>query len=95
VNAVVLGSARAHDDDRGADALGPRGLDELPAVETGEHEVEHAHVGTLVAQAGKPLLPLVHPEGVEPCRGEVPGDPVRDDVVVLDDENLGHCSTEA
>src|SRR5918999_2458202 len=51
VDAVVLGPAGADDDDRRADALGARRLDHAPAVPAGKHEVEHADVGMLVAQA--------------------------------------------
>ena len=50
VHAVVLGAARGDDDDRRADPLGPRGLDQLPAVELRQHQVEHADVGVLEAQ---------------------------------------------
>jgi hypothetical protein len=45
VHAVLLAAAGADDDDRRADALGARGLDQLPAVEERHHQVEHADVG--------------------------------------------------
>ena len=56
VHAVVLRAARADDDDRRPDPFGASRLDELPAVEPGQHEVEHAHVVLLVAQAREPCL---------------------------------------
>src|SRR5207248_2923230 len=42
VDAVVLGPARRDDDDRRADTFGAYGFDQLPAVEAGQHQVEHA-----------------------------------------------------
>ena len=65
VDAVVLGAARTHDDDRRADPLLARRLEQPPAVEAGEHQVEHAHVGMLVAQPREARLALVHPDRVE------------------------------
>ena len=67
VHAVVLGAAGADDDDRRADALGARGLlDEAPAVEAGQHQVEHEDVGALVAQPREPVLARGRPRhGVE------------------------------
>ena len=50
VHAVVLRPARRDDDDRRADALGPRSLDHTPAVEAGNHQVEHTDVRLLVPQ---------------------------------------------
>ena len=50
VDTVVLGATRGDDDDRRADALGARRLDELPAVQLGEHQVEHADVRVLEAE---------------------------------------------
>src|SRR6185437_5990631 len=55
VHTVVLGAARGDDDDRRADPLRANGLDQLPAVEAGEHQGEDAGVRLLVAQAGEPL----------------------------------------
>ncbi len=56
VHAVVLRTARADDDDRRSDPFSTSRLDELPAVEPGQHEVENAHVVLLVAQAREPCL---------------------------------------
>src|SRR5262249_19713117 len=55
--------------------------------------VEDADVGILEAQRGEPELAAPHHDRVEAGRHEVPGHPVRDDAVVLDDQDLGHGST--
>ena len=91
MDAVVLGAAGADDHDRRPDSLLAGGLEQPPAVEPREHEVEHADVGMLVAQARQARLALVHPDRVESGRDEVAGHPVGDDIVVLDDENLRHA----
>ena len=44
VNAVVLGPARAHDDDRCGDPFGSGLLDHAPAVSFREHEIEYEDV---------------------------------------------------
>ena len=88
VHAVVLGAARRDDDDRRADPLGPRGLDQLPAVELGKHQVEHADVGVLEAQPGQPELAAPDHDRVEAGGREVAGHAVGDHAVVLDDEDL-------
>ena len=91
VHAVVLGAARGDDDDRRADALAARLLDHLPAVEAGQHQVEHADVGTLEAQPGQAGLAVGDADGVEPGRLEVTRHALGDDVVVLDDQDLRHA----
>ena len=53
VDPVVLGAARADDDDRRADPLAARLLDHAPAVDAGQHQVEDADVGLLVAEPGE------------------------------------------
>ena len=93
VHAVVLGPTGAHDDDRRPDPLGARRLDQLPAVDAREHEVEDAYIRPLVAKAREARLPLVHPQRIEAGRGEVPGHALCDDVVVLDDEHLRHAAS--
>ena len=93
VHAVVLGAARGDDDDRRPDPLGARRLDQLPAVELGQHQVEHADVGVLVAQPREPELAAADDDRVEAGRGEVAGHPVGDHVVVLDDQDLRHSLT--
>ena len=90
VHAVVLGAAGADRDDRRPDPLGAGLLDQAPAVEAGQHHVEHEHVGLLVAEAGEALLAARHPQRVEPGGAELAHDPLCDDVVVLDDQHLGH-----
>ena len=93
VHAVVLGPARGDDDDRRADPLGARRLDQLPPVELGEHQVEHADVRILVAEAREAELTAADDDRVEPGRNQVACHPVRDHVVVLDDQDLGHVPT--
>ena len=85
--------AGGDDDDRRADPLAARLLDHLPAVEPGEHEVEHADVGPLVAESCEARLAVRDADGVEPCRLEVPRHPLSDDVVVLDDQDLCQVPT--
>ena len=93
VHAVVLGAPRRDDDDRRADPLRARGLDQLPAVELGQHQVEHADVGVLEPQPRQPQLAAADDDRVEAGRGEVPRHAVRDHVVVLDDQDLPHAPT--
>src|SRR2546423_2918693 len=92
VDPVVLGAAGADDDDRRADAVAARSLDDAPAVGLRDHQVEDADVGPLVAEAREPLLALRHPERVEARRRQVPRHALADDLVVLDDEHLGHLA---
>ena len=93
VDAVVLGAAGADDDDRRADPFSARMLDHLPPVEPGQHQVEHADVRLLVAEAGEPGLAVRDADGVEAGHGQVPGHALGDDVVVLDDQHLHHLPT--
>ena len=94
----MLGAAGADDDDRRADALAARRLDQLPAVRAGQHQVEHADVRPLVAQPREPGLAVRDAERVEARDREVPRHPLGDHVVVLDDQDLRHavesCSAE-
>jgi hypothetical protein len=90
VDAVVLRPPGGDDDDRCADPLAPGRLDERPAVDPGKHEIEDADVRPLVPQPRQPLLALRHPERVETRRLQVSRHPLRDDVVVLDDQYLRH-----
>ena len=93
VDAVVLGATRGDDDDRSADTLRPRLLDHPPAVDPRKHEIEHAHVGPLVAQPREARLAVRDSDRVEPGGLEVPRHPAGDDVVVLDDQDLRHLAT--
>src|SRR5581483_5429345 len=93
VHPVVLGAARRHDDDRGPDSLGARRLDQLPAVELGEHQVEHADVGVLEPEPRESEVAAADDDGVEPGGDEVAGHAVGDHVVVLDDQDPRHVST--
>ena len=96
VDPVVLGAAGADDDDRRADPLAARLLDHAPAVDAGEHQVEHADVRLLVAEPGQPGLPVRDADGIEPGSGQVTGHPLGDDVVVLDDQHFRHtCIMQA
>ena len=90
VDAVVLRAARADDDDRRPDALGPRALDHAPAVALRQHQVEDDDVGRLVAERGQALLALRRPPGLVPGGGEVVDHRLGDDLVVFDDQDLGH-----
>ncbi len=90
VHAVVLGATRGDDDDGRADSLGAHGLDQLPAVESGKHQIEHAGIGLLVAEPREPLLAVPDSDGVEAGCAEVAGHSLRDHLVVLDDQDLRH-----
>jgi hypothetical protein len=70
--------------------LAPHRLDELPAVEARQHQVEHAHVGALEAQACEREVAAVDAHRVETRGAEVSCDRLRDHRVVLDDEHLRH-----
>ena len=91
VHAIVLGAAGRDDHDRGADSLSASGLDQLPAVHARQHQIEHADIRLLVAKPCQPLRAVADRDGVEPRGAEVPRHSLRDDLVVLDDENLGHA----
>ena len=90
MHAIVLGPPRRDDDDRRPDPLRAGGLDQLPAVELGQHQVEHADVRILEAETGQPELAAADDHRVVTCRHQVLGHPVGDHVVVLDDQDLGH-----
>ena len=93
MDAIVLRPASRDDDDRRADALVPRLLDHAPAVDAGQHEVEDADVGPLVAKARESGLAVGDADRVEPGRLEVTRHPAGDDVVVFDDQDLRHPAT--
>ena len=90
VHAVVLGAAGRDDDDRRADSLAARLLDHLPAVEAGQHQVEHADVGPLEAQPGETGLAVRDAHRVEAGGLQMARHALGDDVVVLDDQDLRH-----
>ena len=94
VHAVVLGSAGRHDDDRRPDPFRARLLDHAPAVDPGEHQVEDADVGALVAETREARLAVGDADRVEAGRLEVARHPAGDDVVVLDDQNLRHSRND-
>ena len=93
VHAVVLGAASGDDDDRRADPFGAGRLDQLPAVELRQHEVEDADVRVLEAQARQAELAPPDDDRVESGRPEVPRHPIGDHVVVLDDQHACHVPT--
>ena len=88
VDAVVLGAAGADHHDGRADALASSGLDQVPAVAPGKHEVEDADVRALEAKPCEARLAMTHPERIEAGLLEVPSHALRDHVVVLDDQHL-------
>ena len=85
---VVLGAAGGDDDDRRADSLVPCLLDDLPAVEPGEHQVEHADVRALEAKPRQSGLAVGDADRIESGGLEVTRHPLGDDVVVFDDQDL-------
>ena len=90
VHAVMLGAAGADDDDGRPDALRTRGLDQLPAVEAGQHQVEHDDVRELVPEPREPDLSPAHRDRLEAGAGEVLCHAGGNDLVVLDDQHLRH-----
>src|SRR5258706_572883 len=86
----VCVDACGHHDDRGRDSLNAGGLDQLPAVDTREHEVEDAYVGFLVPETSEPLVAVRHPDGIEAGGVEVSRHALRDHFVVLDDQHPWH-----
>jgi signal transduction histidine kinase len=93
VHAVVLGPAGGHDDDRRPNPFGARSLDQLPAVELRQHQVEDADIRVLEAQARQPELTAADDDRVEAGSHEMSGHAVGDHIVVLDDQDLGHVRT--
>ena len=65
-------------------------LDQLPAVEPGQHQVEDADVGALEAQPGETELAPLDRHGVEAGRREMSRHAVGDHFVVLDDQHARH-----
>jgi hypothetical protein len=92
VDAVVLAAARGDDEDGRPDPLGPDRLDQLPAVELREHEVEDADVRVVVAQPAHGEAPVADDGDVVSGVPEVVGHPFCDQLVVLDDQHFGHVS---
>src|SRR5262249_37733787 len=75
------------------DPLRARGLDQLPAVELGEHEVEHADIRVLEPEPSEPQLPSADHDRVESGGREVPRHAVCNHIVVLDNQDLAHAPT--
>src|SRR6266550_683685 len=90
VYAVVLRAPGTDDDDRSWDPFGSGALDDAPTVTAGEHQVEDTNIRALEAQAGESLVALADDDWIEAGRCEVLRHPLRDDGVVLDDQDLGH-----
>ena len=77
-------------DDRRADPLRAAPSRSAPAVAPGQHQVEHADVGPLVAKPRQPLLALADHDGSKPAAREVRGHALGDHRVVLDDQDTRH-----
>ena len=90
---VVLVAARADGQDRRHQALVARPLDQAPAVEARQHEIDDAHVGPLEAQLAQALGAVIGPLDVESRGAQVRPHRPRDDAVVLDYEHCGHPDT--
>jgi hypothetical protein len=86
----VLVAPRAHGQDRRHQALLARALDQAPAVEAREHEIDDADVGPLEAQLAEAPGAVVRPFDVESRRAQMGAHRSRDDAVVLDHEHRGH-----
>jgi len=67
-------------------------LDQLPAVEERQHQVEDADVGTLEAQPRDAGLAVPDPQRVEPGLGKVRSHALGDELIVLDDQYLRHLA---
>ena len=91
VHLVVLGPAGRHGDDRRADALAARRLGHRPAVEAGQHHVDHGDVGALVAQLREAALAVLDPLDVEARMAQVLEHHAGHDGVVLDHEHACHA----
>src|SRR5262249_41157920 len=91
VDAVVLSAARRDDDDRRSDGFVARLLDHERAIGTREHEVEDADIRSLEAESLDAGLAVRDGDRVETSRLEMPRHAAGDDVVVLDDQHLGHA----
>ena len=90
VDAVVLGAARGDDDDRRRRSPRRGRLDQLPAVEPGQHQVEHAASGFSKRSRARPDLAAPDHDRVEPRGAEVTRHAMGDHLVVLDDQDLRH-----
>ena len=68
-------------------------LDQVPTVGPRQHEVDDADVRLLEAKARKALSAVGHAKGVEAGCGEMACHPLRDDLVVFDDQDGRHTLT--
>jgi hypothetical protein len=89
-NAVVLCAAGADDDDRRSDPFAADCLDDAPAVDARQHQVEHTDVRLAVAKCRQAGLALVDDGWLEAGHGEMLRHAAADYSVVFDDENAGH-----
>ena len=87
---VVLVAARADGEDRRHQALVACALDQPPAVQARQHQVDDAHVGPLEAQLAQALGAVLRPFDVESRGAQMGPHRPRDDAVVLDHEYCGH-----
>ena len=93
VHLVVLGPAGGHGDDRRADPLPARRLGYRPAIEAGQHHVDHGHIGPLIAELGQAALAILDPLHLEAGMAQMLEHHTRNDGVVLDHEHASHAST--
>jgi hypothetical protein len=85
---LVLGRK---DDHRRIGIVGAHALDDLDAVELGQHHVEQDEVGLVRAEQLERLLAVVGADGAEALEPQVHLQPLQDRRVVLDDEHaIGH-----
>ena len=87
---VVLVAACADGKDRSHQALVARTLDQPPAVQARQHEIDDADVGPLEAQLAQALGAVVSPFDVESRGAQMRPHRPRDDAVVLDYEHCSH-----
>src|SRR5918992_3694664 len=90
VHAVVLRAARADDDDRRSDPLAAGLLDQPPAVDAREHQIDDAHIGPLEPESRQASVAVVDDRRIEAGSAQVRGHALGDDLVVLDDQHLRH-----
>ena len=91
VHLVVLGAARADDHDRRLDALRAQRLGDPPAVGAGQHQVDHGHVGALVAELRDRAVAVLGDLDVHARAAQVRRHGVGDHVVVFGDQDSRHA----
>jgi hypothetical protein len=87
---VVLVAASAHGQDRRHQALVTCALDQSPAVQARQHQVDDADVGPLEAQLAQAAVAVVGPLDVESAGAQMRPHCACDHAVVLDHEYRSH-----